>query len=176
MIRRPFAALLAIAALTLAFDQATKAVVRNVMPVNASVGVIPGTFYLTHVENVGAAFGLLPGQRVLFMLVSSIVLFVIAVWVYRQRPRSAWVVTALSLIAGGSLGNLIDRAGSGVVTDFFEFGFIEFPVFNIADTAIVVGVTILIAWLMFAPLEPPLGGRADVPDAGVEGEAEDARP
>lgn len=174
MIRRPFAALVAIAALTLVLDQASKAVVRAVVPINASIGIIPGAFYLTHVENVGAAFGLLPGQRLLFMLVSSVVLFVIAVWVYRQRPRSVWVVAALSLIAGGSLGNLIDRAGAGVVTDFFEFGFIEFPVFNVADSAIVVGVTILIAWLMFAPLEPPLGGRADGPEPPPEGEAKDA--
>lgn len=146
---------LGIAALTLLLDQVSKAVVRASIPLHESIGLLPGVFYLTHIENVGAAFGLLPGQRILFVTVSLVVLFVITVYVVKQRPTSPWVVSALGLIAGGALGNLLDRAGAGVVTDFFEFGFIEFPVFNIADSAIVIGVSILITWLVFSPVERP---------------------
>lgn len=178
MIRRPLAVFLGIAALTLLLDQVSKAVVRASLPLHESIGLVPGVFYLTHIENVGAAFGLLPGQRILFVLVSVVVLFVITVYIVRQKPASAWVVFALGLIAGGALGNLVDRAGAGVVTDFFEFGFVEFPVFNVADSAIVVGVTILIAWLVFAPVDPAKnamlesdgpgepGGEESSPDGG----------
>jgi signal peptidase II len=139
----------------LVIDQITKAVVRATMHVGDSFGgFIPFLINLTYVRNSGAAFGLFPGQRPVFLLTSALVLFVIAAYWRRARPHQWPVVIALAMIAGGSVGNLIDRALVGHVTDFFEFAFVQFPVFNVADIGIVGGVGVLMAWVLFGP-EPP---------------------
>ena len=133
-------------------DQITKAIVRATMHVGDSFGgFIPFVINLTYVRNSGAAFGLFPGQRPVFLLTSALVLFVIAAYWRRARPHQWPVVVALAMIAGGSVGNLIDRALVGHVTDFFEFAFVQFPVFNVADTGIVGGVGVLMAWVLLGP-------------------------
>jgi len=140
-----------VALLVLALDQAVKMLVRSSMFEGQSIPLVQGVFHLTFVRNVGAAFGLLPGYQPVFILTSCVVLLVVAAYWRRARPTAWPIVIALGLIVGGAAGNLIDRAYLGKVTDIFDFTFIDFPVFNIADTAIVVGVGILIAWLLFAP-------------------------
>lgn len=132
-------------------DQLSKAAVRASFDLGRSMAVIPGVLYLTHVRNVGAAFGLLPGQRFVFIGISVFVLLVIGIYLVRQRPSSWSVLLALGLICGGAVGNLIDRVISGQVTDFFELGFFEFPVFNVADSAIFCGACVLVGWLLFSP-------------------------
>jgi signal peptidase II len=162
-------------------DQVTKVVVRSTMHVGDSIdGFIPHLINLTFVRNSGAAFGLFPGQRPVFVLTSLLVLFVIAAYWRRAHPRQWPVVVAFALIAGGSVGNLIDRAFIGRVTDFFEFAFVEFPVFNVADIGIVLGVAILMVWILFGP-EPPAnaatGGESSDDEASGSSEAEaNARP
>jgi signal peptidase II len=137
-------------------DQVTKVVVRSTMHVGDTIdGFIPHLINLTFVRNSGAAFGLFPGQRPVFILTSLLVLFVIAAYWRRARPRQWPVVIAFALIAGGSVGNLIDRAFIGHVTDFFEFAFVEFPVFNVADIGIVGGVAVLMVWILFGPEVTP---------------------
>jgi signal peptidase II len=90
----------------------------------------------------------------------------VAVYWRRARPAEWPVVISLALIFGGSLGNLIDRVGVGKVTDFFYFSFIDFPVFNVADIAIVGGAGLLMAWLLFGPVPvKPSTAIDDVPDA-----------
>jgi len=118
-----------------------------------SVRLIPHVLHLTYVRNEGAAFGLFPGRQPVFIVTSFLVLFVIAAFWRRTRPAQWPVVIALGLVAAGAVGNLIDRVVLGYVTDFFEFGFIEFPVFNVADSCIVVGVAILMFWILFGPEE-----------------------
>jgi signal peptidase II len=96
---------------------------------------------------------------------------VIAAYWRRARPVQWPVVIALAMIASGALGNLLDRAVIGHVTDFFEFGFVSFPVFNVADMAIVGGVGVLMVWILFGP-EQSAG--ADEGDIGVgEPDAQD---
>ncbi|MDR3687408.1 MAG: signal peptidase II [Coriobacteriia bacterium] len=142
---------MAIASAILICDQVVKAVARSALQLGQPVPLIPGLVRLVMVHNTGAAFGLFQGGRPVFVLTSLLVLFVIAAYWRRVRP-SAWpVVIALALIAGGSIGNLIDRALVGQVTDFFEFTFVEFPVFNVADMAIVCGVALLMVWVLFGP-------------------------
>lgn len=116
-----------------------------------SIPLLRDVFHLTYVRNEGAAFGLFPGRQSIFMITTAVVLIVIAAYWRRSRPTAWPIVVALGLIAGGSIGNLIDRATLGRVTDFFDFTLIDFPVFNIADSSIVVGVGILIAWLLLVP-------------------------
>lgn len=143
---------------TLAADQITKWLVRESITPGESITLLSGIFNLTHVRNAGAAFGLFPGRQSIFMLTTGVVLLAIAAYWRRSRPAAWPIVVALGLITGGSIGNLIDRATAGRVTDFFDFMLIDFPVFNIADCGIVVGVGILIAWLLFVPEDSPVDG------------------
>lgn len=161
-LRRPLLAFFSTVGAVLLLDQLSKAAVRAWLPLQDSRLLIPGVLYLTHVENTGAAFGVFPGQRAVFITVSLLVVSVITIYVIRQRPRGTIVVLALGLVTAGALGNLLDRTVSiggwhvgHTVTDFLEFGFVRFPVFNVADSAIVVGVTLLVLWLLFSPSKPP---------------------
>jgi signal peptidase II len=148
--------LLAIAALVLLTDQVSKAWVRSALGGGGTIPVIGNVVRLTYTGNTGAAFGMLPGNRVMFIIVSLIVLTGIGAYLWRYRPTRTWTVVALGLVAGGASGNLIDRAVFGSVTDFVQIP-LDFPVFNVADSGIVVGVAMLVWWLLFgpAPAEAP---------------------
>lgn len=130
-------------------DQISKAVVRANLVEGQVIPIVAGVLNLTYVHNVGAAFGLFPGRQPVFIATSCFVLFVIAAYWRRAHPREWPVVIALAMASAGALGNLIDRALLGPVTDFFEFGFVEFPVFNVADMGIVGGVAVLALWILF---------------------------
>lgn len=166
MVRHPARLFWTTSAATVLLDQLTKAVVRDALALGELRRFIPGLVDLTYVRNMGAAFGIFPGRQPIFMATSIVVLVVIAAYWRRARPKSGWVVLAMSLIAGGAVGNLIDRAVLGRVTDFLSFAFMDFPVFNVADMGIFVGVAILVVWLLFAP-EPP-----KVPAPEVEGDGD----
>jgi signal peptidase II len=149
--RRPGALLIGTLLAVVALDQVTKAFVRASMEPSESIVLIRGIAYLTHVRNTGAAFGLMPGQRTLFILTSVLVLLAIAIYWWRVRPRSLVLAISLGLVSGGAIGNLIDRVAFGRVTDFFDIRIL--PIFNIADMAIVGGAIGLFAWALFAPIE-----------------------
>ena len=130
--------------LIVAADQLSKIWIRTNLAVGQSLPEA-GFPRLTHITNTGAAFGLFQGQSfplTIVALVGVVVLLVYAVLIYRRFPlldnRLVWV--SLGLILGGTVGNLIDRLRLGYVTDFIDFGF--WPAFNIADSAVVVGVII----------------------------------
>ncbi len=150
-LRRPAAAFWTVALGTLALDQVTKMLTRASLPVGVVREFIPGFVDLTHVRNMGAAFGLFPGRQPIFIATSLVVLVVIGAYWRRDRPTAWPVVVGIGLVAGGATGNLIDRVVMTRVTDFLSFAFMDFPVFNIADMAIVGGVTMLVMWLVFGP-------------------------
>ncbi len=179
---KPLPVLLLTAAAAVIADQVTKTIVRAQLPLHRLVWLVPGWLALDHVQNQGAAFSMLQGQRWFFIGVAVFVLAAIA-WVWwRYRPASMWVAVALGLVAGGSMGNLIDRAGAGTVTDFIDPR--VFPVFNVADSCITVGVCILVVWLLWgqpgaeAPPAPdaPGAGMAPAPPAGPDDAADTASP
>jgi len=150
-VRRGTAVTAALAVAVVALDQATKHLVRtSLAAVGTSVSVVGDLLRLTYTRNEGAAFGMLPGGRVAFIIVSVTVVTVIAGYIVRRRPERPWLVVALGLVLGGAIGNLIDRASLGFVTDFIQVPF-DFPVFNVADSAVVVGVAMLVWWLLFGP-------------------------
>ncbi len=140
-------------------DQITKAIVLSKMALYQSITVIPGFFSLTHIHNPGGAFGFLAQQDAsirigIFILASSVAIFFIFLF-YRQIPKTHPVLSAgLALIFGGAIGNLIDRLRFGKVVDFLDFyiGAMHWPAFNVADSAITVGVGIFIAHLLFRKL------------------------
>lgn len=137
--------LVGIAFVVVLFDQITKAIVvanldlyETWMPIEA----LAPYFNFIHIRNTGAAFGIFPDGGLFFTVVAFVVIGVI-VYFYRELPdHSLLIRTALGFQLGGALGNLIDRLRQGYVVDFFNVKI--WPVFNIADSAIVVGVLLLI--------------------------------
>jgi signal peptidase II len=132
------------AALTILADQVSKAyVVRHLPPYDSwvPIGFIEPLFKFTHVHNTGASFGMFPQGGSVFLVIALIVSLVI-VYYYRQIPPQAWLTRlALGLQLGGALGNAVDRIRLGYVVDFFHVE--HFPVFNVADSSIVIGVCLL---------------------------------
>lgn len=166
---------IATAAAVLVIDQLSKAWVRANFAPQQSVAVIQNVFHLTYVRNLGAAFGLFPGARPVFMLTTAAVLFVIAAYWRRVRPTQWPIVIALALVTAGAIGNLIDRAWLGQVTDFFDVAILDFPVFNVADSGVVIGVIILMAWILFGPDTSPTDesdDATDSPDEPIDSESD----
>jgi signal peptidase II len=138
------------AAVSVLADQVTKQAVRRNLQPGQSLSLTPGlgrVFSVTYVTNSGAAFGLFPGWSHVFVIIAVIVI-VALVWYYVQLSDGQWPVqVALGLQLGGAIGNLIDRLHfAGSVVDFIDLNFwplARWPVFNIADSSIVVGVTLL---------------------------------
>ena len=131
--------------LVLVFDRITKMAVISKMVEGESIPVINGIFHLTYVLNPGAAFGMLPHSRTFFLGIGLAA--VVAIWWLRADILSeGWMIrTGTALFLGGTLGNLWDRAQTGLVIDFFDFR--VWPVFNVADIAICTGAG-LILWGM----------------------------
>ena len=138
--------LLWVVGVVLPLDQVSKYwIAANVSPLDP-VRVIPGFFSITHARNPGAALGLLQDVHVAFFIGLTLVALGLIVSFYRKvDPRDRLSATALGLVLAGALGNLIDRIRLGEVIDFLQFdlGLFIFPDFNIADSAIVVGVGLL---------------------------------
>jgi signal peptidase II len=151
----------------IAFDQVSKLFVDRLLSVHESRVVVDGLVRLTYVQNRGAAFGVLsdaelPYQSALFSLVSLVALFAIAVYAWRMPAESRLPQTALALVMGGAVGNLLDRARLGYVIDYVDmyWGHHHWPAFNVADAAITTGVTLLILDILRNPqgeeATPPL--------------------
>lgn len=132
--------------LVLLLDQGTKYFVQNIMQEGQSIPVINDVFHITYVLNPGAAFGILANKTFFFILVSIFVISLVT-YFYRSIPKHLWLLrVGLALQVGGALGNLIDRIRIGKVVDYFDFRF--WPVFNIADMCIVIGVGVLLVEIL----------------------------
>lgn len=146
-----------IAIIVLLLDRLAKWVVASNIALHDSVVVIPGFFRLTHVENTGAAFGLFADSAAQWKIgalvsFSVIALVVVSALLWKNSHSLSTTTIGLSLILGGAMGNLWDRMMSGRVVDFLDFyvGSYHWPAFNVADTAIVIGATLLISEIFFA--------------------------
>ena len=126
-------------------DRITKTLVVTQVPYGTEVPVVGHLVGITNVNNSGAAFGIAPAGAWVFLIASIAVAIGLVVYVARN-PGTPWNDGVLGLILGGTLGNGYDRIVHGTVTDFVNFHF--FPVFNVADSAITVGVILLIAGLL----------------------------
>lgn len=131
----------------IAVDQAAKFYISTALSLGTSIPVLPGIFHITYICNPGAAFGILANQQMLF-IIFSIALFFGAIYFYRHLREGSWRLRyGTFLLLGGAVGNLIDRIRFGYVIDFFDFRI--WPVFNIADIAICVGVGMLMYCVIF---------------------------
>ena len=139
------------AAIALVLDQWTKVLARtHLLPLGPwkSKVIVPNYFDLRYSENTGVAFGMfqrLSGGRILLTVVALAALLLVGYYLKRSGPRQFRLHIALGLIGGGAVGNLVDRIAVGKVTDFIEWhvGQHEWPAFNIADAALVVGVALM---------------------------------
>ncbi|MFY0545315.1 signal peptidase II [Brevibacillus sp. H7] len=146
-----------IALALVALDQWTKYLVVKHMELAESIPLIPGVFHLTSHRNMGAAFGILQNQRWLFVLITVAVVVGIVISLMRIGKTQPRVSLALSLVLGGAVGNFIDRLLTGKVVDFLDFTLINFPIFNVADVAITVGVALLLLDIALEGKRKPIG-------------------
>ncbi len=145
-----------IAALVVIADQITKCLVLLQMPLYKSIPIIPGFFNLTHVHNPGGAFGFLarngsPWRHWIFLGAALFALAMILYFYYRTPKTHPYLGLGLALIFGGAVGNLIDRVRFGEVVDFLDVyvAHLHWPTFNVADSAVTVGVSIFVAHILF---------------------------
>ena len=143
-------------------DQLTKFIVDQTMPLHHSIPVIDNLFNLTYVRNTGAAFGIFAGSyagfRLPFLIAFSLVAIGFILLMLRRLPdNEKGLITALSFILGGAVGNLIERIAYGEVIDFLDFYWLSYhwPAFNIADSFITIGVLITVYCLIKAKGEDP---------------------
>jgi signal peptidase II len=141
---------LGLSLLAIVLDQGSKLTIDSSMQLYQSIPVLP-SFNLTYVHNTGAAFSFLSNaggwQRWLFAGLAFAISIIIAVWLSRLQKNETLLAAALSLVLGGAIGNLIDRLAYGYVIDFLDvyYGTSHWPAFNIADSAITLGVMLMLA-------------------------------
>lgn len=135
---------IALVMLIIAFDIVTKILLDN-----KTITVIDGvlSFYSSH--NTGAAWSILEGQMLFFILGAVVFVVVISLFDYFVKPQNKWYFFGVSLMLAGTIGNAIDRAALGYVRDFIMLEFIQFPIFNIADISLTVGCVLFSVYILF---------------------------
>ncbi|UQZ32865.1 signal peptidase II [Paenibacillus sp. PK3_47] len=135
-----------IALILFLIDQGTKYVIATRMELGEQIPVIKDFFIITSHRNRGAAFGILQGQQWFFIIVTIVVVGGIVWYLNKTKGTRRLLPTALALVLGGAVGNFLDRLLTGEVVDFlmFNFGSYTFPIFNVADSCIVIGVGLII--------------------------------
>ncbi|AKS67366.1 signal peptidase II [Staphylococcus schleiferi] len=139
-----------IVVLILIADQVTKFVIRTQMAVGESFNVIPHFLSITSHRNNGAAWGILSGKITFFYIITVIILIALVVFFIKEAKNQMMMQIAISLLFAGALGNFIDRVRTGEVVDFVDtviFGY-DFPIFNIADASLTIGVILLVIILL----------------------------
>ena len=139
---------LVMAAAAIILDQIVKAWVRSALPKTGDTApFIPGVLRLLHVENTGAAFSMGEGKGFFFVAI-AVAIFILALLAVWKEELSVPFALALGAVAGGGIGNMIDRLIQGSVTDFFATQFMDFPVFNVADIFVTLGVICVLICLI----------------------------
>lgn len=140
-----------IALIVIGIDQLTKWIIVKSMELGESIPVIENFFHITSHRNKGAAWGMLQGQMWFFYIVTVVVVVILIYYIQKHTKGEPLLGTALGLMLGGAIGNFIDRLFRQEVVDFLHFTNIfgyNFPVFNIADSALTVGVILLIIFMI----------------------------
>ncbi len=160
--------LVMIAGLVVILDQASKLIVYHGLALYNEIVIIPGFFSIVHYQNPGGAFGILAGTgngfRQVFFLIVSILALGLIYYFYRSTPRSHRFLSAgFAMIFGGAIGNLLDRFRLGQVVDFLDVyvnGW-HWPAFNVADSAITIGICIFVLHLLFGKMPDKIIGKKE---------------
>ena len=146
----------------IALDQFTKFIVISSMTEHQSIPFINGFMDFTYKKNTGVAFGMLADQRLLYMIFTAIMLAAMFLFLIKLCNKHKIFLIAIAFMTGGGLGNMIDRlfrtdvAGPNFVVDFFEFKFVDFAVFNVADSFISIGAVLLLVFVLFFEKNNPI--------------------
>lgn len=139
-----------IAAIIVLLDQVSKYFLTLQLSGGGVVQLIPGLVRMEYVQNTGAAFSFMSDMRWVLVGISAVVIVLIVLGLIKYKDKIDWAgKLGLALILGGALSNLFDRAYFGYVSDFFEFEFVKFAVFNVADTFITIGAVVFCLWYLF---------------------------
>lgn len=138
-----------ISALAIIVDQAVKWWTVANFAEGQGQDLIPGIVNIFYIKNPGAAWGILEGQMLIFYGVTFIAVAAMAYLIFKDRGKSAFASLAYALILAGALGNFIDRLRLGYVVDMFRLDFMQFPIFNVADMCLSIGVALLFIYTLF---------------------------
>ena len=137
-----------ISALLVGLDQWSKYLTVQNISLGETKEFIPGFLSLTHLRNTGAAWSLLEGKMIFFYVITVIVSVVIIYLLIKNYKKSIWYSVGLSFVLAGAIGNFIDRVRLGYVVDMLQTDFMNFPIFNVADSTLVVGVICIFIYLI----------------------------
>jgi signal peptidase II len=124
-------------------DQIVKIIISSTMGVGETIPVIKDIFHFTYIRNEGAAFGMLSEHRWVFMIISSVAIIVMCIYLFKFCKERMLTRIGIALVIGGGIGNMIDRIFLGYVVDMIDCRFIDFYVFNVADSCVCVGAGIV---------------------------------
>ena len=129
-------------------DFIVKIIINNNMNVYDSISIIPSFFSITYVRNTGAAFSIMENNRVLFIIIAIIALILIYKYLIMNKVIDRYLMISYSMLIGGIIGNMIDRIIYGYVIDYLSFNIFgyNFPIFNLADTFIVISIIMLLLY------------------------------
>ena len=130
-------------------DQVVKMWIVNNFSLHDGMELIKGLVSILYVRNTGAAWGMFEGKMVFFYLITAVAVGTLLYLMFKEKGKSKLLLTAYSLILAGAVGNFIDRIRLGYVVDMFKFEFIDFPIFNIADICLTIGVIFLFYYVIF---------------------------
>lgn len=138
-----------LAAFIIVIDQVSKWLIAKTMMIGQSISVIPNVLYITSIRNTGAAWSILEGKRLFFFIITIIVVVIVIYYLQKIGRYNPLLGTALGLVLGGSLGNFIDRVFRGQVVDFIHvyIGSYSYPIFNVADSSLVIGVILILIYI-----------------------------
>ncbi|WP_308659092.1 signal peptidase II [Enterococcus faecalis] len=137
-----------ISALLVGLDQWSKYLTVQNISLGETKEFIPGFLSLTHLRNTGAAWSLLEGKMIFFYVITVIVSVVVIYLLIKNYKKSVWYSVGLSFVLAGAIGNFIDRVRLGYVVDMLQTDFMNFPIFNVADSTLVVGVICIFIYLI----------------------------
>ena len=135
--------LLSVIGASILVDQIVKIIISSTMSVGETIPVIKDIFHFTYIRNEGAAFGMLSEHRWVFMIISSVAIVAMCIYLFKFCKERMLTRIGIALVIGGGIGNMIDRIFLGYVVDMIECRFIDFYVFNVADSCVCVGAGIV---------------------------------
>lgn len=135
--------LLSVIGASILVDQIVKIIISSTMSVGETIPVIKDIFHFTYIRNEGAAFGMLSEHRWVFMIISSVAIVAMCIYLFKFCKERMLTKIGIALVIGGGIGNMIDRIFLGYVVDMIDCRFIDFYVFNVADSCVCVGAGIV---------------------------------
>ena len=130
----------------LMIDIVSKLIISNLMDIHDTIKIVDDFFYITYVRNTGAAWSIFSDKTWLIIIISLIIIGIVVFYIYKNKPKMKLEKIGYALILGGAVGNFLDRIIYGYVVDFLDFyifGY-NYPIFNLADVFIVVGIFLLV--------------------------------